>query len=185
MNDLAVADISMVCSKHEITLTRNKVENVFSIYFRCHNPNKNIIPLINYNLFPLMGELNADIIEKVEIKHPISIDEREILFLFKRFASELGISRKYLYIKTVATVTDNHIAFTSASIPCKNPENYEAITSNFANLHITILNENTIDVNYSFKMDIHEDLPIYMENMMGLLMKKVFYRFKNFIENIK
>ena len=34
-------------------------------------------------------------------------------------------------------------------------------------------------------MDINYDLPLYMENSMGFLMKKSFYRLKSFIENLK
>ena len=35
-----------------------------------------------------------------------------------------------------------------------------------------------------FNYDIKEELPVYMENVMGFMMKKIFYRLKNFIENL-
>jgi len=43
----------------------------------------------------------------------------------------------------------------------------------------------TVDVGYIFHMEMTDDLPTYMENIAGLLMKKMFFRVKQFIENIK
>jgi hypothetical protein len=37
---------------------------------------------------------------------------------------------------------------------------------------------------YSFAMDLDVELPTYMENMIGLIMKKTIFRLKAFIENI-
>ena len=38
---------------------------------------------------------------------------------------------------------------------------------------------------YEFNIEFDENIPIYMENMFGLLMKKIFYNLKIFIENIQ
>ena len=32
-------------------------------------------------------------------------------------------------------------------------------------------------------MDIDDDVPIYMENIVGMMIKKVFFNFKQYIEN--
>jgi hypothetical protein len=54
----------------------------------------------------------------------------------------------------------------------------------FAQLTI-IPYQNKLRLNYKFSIDMKEDLPIYLENMMGLMMKKIFYRLKVFIEQNK
>ena len=41
---------------------------------------------------------------------------------------------------------------------------------------------NVYEVSYEFKMTIEEDLPSYMENIIGNLMKNIFINFKTFIE---
>jgi len=40
-----------------------------------------------------------------------------------------------------------------------------------------------IRLNFIFNIDVKEDLPIYMENMIGLMMKKIFYNLKLVLEN--
>ena len=45
--------------------------------------------------------------------------------------------------------------------------------------------DHKVHVSYYFSAHIKEDLPIYMENLMGMLTKKMFYRVKTFIENMK
>ena len=41
-----------------------------------------------------------------------------------------------------------------------------------------------INISYIFKMVLSHTLPTYMENIMGLIMKKVFLNLKQFIELI-
>jgi hypothetical protein len=41
-----------------------------------------------------------------------------------------------------------------------------------------------INISYIFKLELSHSLPIYMENIMGLIMKKVFLNLKQFIELI-
>ena len=48
---------------------------------------------------------------------------------------------------------------------------------NFAKLTVITIKDK-IRLNYLFSIDIKEDLPIYMENMIGLMMKKIFYNLK-------
>ena len=78
-------------------------------------------------------------------------------------------------------------------------EKYEAMIFNFGKTHITILDEqytntntNTnnadkvINVKFSidFQLTITDDLPIYMNNLIGLMFKKMFYNVKMFITNL-
>tara|TARA_B110000008_G_C16956700_1_gene558494 strand:- start:415 stop:1098 length:684 start_codon:yes stop_codon:yes gene_type:complete len=78
---------------------------------------------------------------------------------------------------------------------------YDKMTFNYGKTQIKInnLNENELgkldseenfnslsNINFSidFIITIKEPLPIYMENLIGLMLKKIFYNLKIFIENI-
>ena len=54
----------------------------------------------------------------------------------------------------------------------------------FANTYITIQDIN-IDMKYNFLIHMNEELPQYMENMIGLMMKKIFYNVKKFVDKIE
>ena len=69
---------------------------------------------------------------------------------------------------------------TDISVP-----NCQEVKSNYSNLSVDFITEHNINIKYEFNIDIEEDLPSYMENIIGFLMKKIFYRVKLFIENIK
>jgi hypothetical protein len=78
---------------------------------------------------------------------------------------------------------------------------YEALIFNYGK---TIINLNNLDFNelskldnnenfnnmlninfeFNFQILISDDLPIYMENLIGLMFKKIFYNLKQFIDNL-
>ena len=90
-----------------------------------------------------------------------------------------------MVLKTYKNSTDNLILFKSedykVNIPEMKTHAAEKIDCKFAYLTI-IPFKNKLRLNYKFNIDIKEDLPIYLENIIGLLMKKIFYRLKVFIE---
>jgi hypothetical protein len=138
-------------------------------------------------MYSLLFNLNRDNIEKIEIKKWISSNEVEVLFLFKPFGKELGIKSKYMYIKTVADIkSDKHI-YTSYDIEYPNMEeltNYEKVKNTISSMVINFESDFKININYIFKFDLSNSLPIYMENILGLIMKRMFLNLKNFIESV-
>ena len=176
-----------VCNKYDICLKRNKIENIFTIFFQFKNKNIDVSKFINFKLYELLYELNKDILEDVRIINYHSNDEIDILFLFKQFGKELGITKKYMYIKTVCKQVDNLVTFSSKSVPYEGDivKGYDNLYNNFSELSAQIVNNHHVNMLYKFNIDMHENLPIYMENMIGILMKKIFYRLKTFIENVK
>jgi len=77
--------------------------------------------------------------------------------------------------------------------------NYEPLIFNYGNIKLNILNINSlydvfeninvdkivnIDLVMDFQILISDKLPIYMENIIGLLIKKIFYNLKQFIDNL-
>ena len=41
-----------------------------------------------------------------------------------------------------------------------------------------------LECRYDFKIDLGNDFPIYMKNLMGILMKKIFTRLKHYLETV-
>ena len=60
--------------------------------------------------------------------------------------------------------------------------NLQEVKCEFAKLTINT-KENIINMHYIFKIIVEEDLPKYLENITGLLIKKIFLNLKLFIEN--
>ena len=181
---------NIICKKNDIMLKKCKENNNFSLNFNVTNNNIDIKKIINVNLFILLYELNKDIIERSEV---LSVNDSNtnanIIYFFKQFGSELGMARKYMNLNINMITNNNNILFESNT--CKNTSldisnnKCQEIICKTSNLTVTNITKHSANFEYLFNMDINEDLPIYMENLIGVLMKKIFLKIKEFIENIK
>ena len=180
-------DFKTVCSKEHVFLKREKTCNIFLLQFTLENKNKNLHDIININMYSLLFNLNKENFEKIEIKNWISPNEVEVLFLFKPFGKELGIKPKYMYIKTLAEITNEKHVYTSFDIDYPNLEElskYDKVKNTISTMVVNFESDFKINANYIFKFELTHSLPIYMENILGLTMKKMFLSLKHFIEMI-
>lgn len=175
----------LLCNKQNMYLKFNKEENTYMLDFEVENKNFDLNKLINFEIYKIIKTVNEDIIEDIEIISQPSSDEVEVLFIFKRFGKNAGIPQKYLFIKTKRQQNNNFILFSSVDsendISKMNNHTAERMKCNFAKLTI-LPYKNKIRLNYIFRIDINEDLPIYMENIIGLMMKKIFFNLKLLLE---
>jgi hypothetical protein len=180
-------DNAIVCNKHDIILRKIIRGQTYSIEFNLQNDDIIIRNIINFKIYDLIAELNKDVVEKIQtIKESEDGTERDILFVFKRFGKELGILQKFMTIRSTLEQDDKQVRLLSRSINTGiSVPNCKEMKSNYSNLSVDFITEHNINVKYEFNIDIEEDLPSYMENIIGFLMKKIFYRVKIFIENIK
>lgn len=186
-DDIPNYDFKTVCIKERVFLKREKSCNIFLLQFNLENINKNLHDIININMYNLLYNLNKDNFEKIEIKKWISSNEVEVLFLFKPFGKDLGIKPKYMYIKTVADIKNEKHIYTSVDIEYPNMNelsNYERIKNTISTMVINFESDYKINIYYIFKFELFHSLPIYMENILGLTMKKMFLNLKNFIEMV-
>lgn len=184
-NEIPNYDFKTVCLKERVFLKREKSCNIFLLQFNLENKNKNLHDIININMYGLLFNLNRDNFEKIEIKKWISPNEVEVLFLFKPFGKDLGIKPKYMYIKTIAEIKNEKHIYTSFDIDYPNLgelSKYEKVKNSISTMIINFESNFKININYIFKFDLVHSLPIYMENILGLTMKKMFLNLKNFIE---
>ena len=61
---------------------------------------------------------------------------------------------------------------------------YSVLTCEFADTYIQI-QDTDIKMRYNFLIRMQEELPQYMENMIGLMMKKIFYNVKKFVDRLE
>ena len=176
----------LICKKYDILLYK-KDSSHFSLHLDITNPRIKIPNLINFDIYTLIANLNTDVLERIETTNVYTDNKLSILFVFKRFGSEIGISQKYMHTLIERKIENSKITFLSKSIPLTKsiPDNCDNVSSEKASLTVDTSNPHNIKIVYDFHMDIQEDLPLYMENISGLLMKKIFIRLKQFIENIK
>jgi len=181
--------LSTLCNKENILLQKDKKSNTFYIAFECENSKINIKKLINLKIYNILFQLNKDIFDDINVEK-INKNEANIRFLFKSIGKEVGIKKKFLYTKTkiIKNKEDNTISFVTndQTFDLDNSiySKYDKIETKYENLFIKKINKHKIQIQYMFNYDIKEELPVYMENVMGFMMKKIFYRLKNFIENL-
>ena len=178
----------IICDKDNVILRRNEELNTFSLTFELKNEKIELSKIINLKLYTLLYELNKDIIESVEILSETET-ESTILLIFKQFGAELGMSQKYMCLHTVMERREGSIIMrsetaTSGRDNLKGVSNCEEIISPYTNLFVRMKSESAAMVDYFFNMKMDDELPIYMENMIGVLMKKTLLRVKEFIEKI-
>ena len=78
---------------------------MFTLHFEVKNPNMLLRKLIDLKLYNLMYELNKDVLERVETLHEDDDGSLNVLLVFKRFGSELGIAQNICsYIQHVKKI---------------------------------------------------------------------------------
>jgi len=185
-----MSNIVKVCSKHDVLLEKNKSTGDYIVSFSVKNDNVFLRNIANYSFFKILSDINRETLEDVIIETDDSNpDVANMYFLFKPIAKEFGIMGKCMSVNTIKSQHDDLVSFESKDINyTPTPDNmkkYGKITCNYSKLDMNIVNEHLLHIKYVFNVDIHEDLPIYMRNMIGLMMKKFLLESKVFIENIK
>lgn len=177
---------AIVCNKHDIILRKIIMGQTYSIEFNLQNENIMLRNIVNFKLYDLIAELNKDVVDKIEtLRSSDDENERDILFVFKRFGKEVGIFQKFMTMRSTIERSSDQVRILSRSLVTDiNIPNCQEMKSNYSNLSVDFITEHNINVKYEFNIDIEEDLPTYMENIIGFLMKKIFFRVKTFIENI-
>lgn len=192
---------SIICNKHDINLSVEKTNKLYRIIFNSPiSDSLNIEQIITFNIFNLLQKLNNDLIEEILIIDGSSEDEKNIIYKFKNLAKDFDINPRYMAINTIRKIANNNtdeinnnfnVNFISSNIKLTDDIKvkygifeYDTIDCDFAKLNI-YTNKKIIYFDYSFKLMPDDNLPIYIENIIGLMMKKTFYNIKQFIENFK
>ena len=201
MDDKSQYKFKTICFKENMHLKREKSNNIYLLQFLAENSNVNLYTMINLDIYNLMVTLNKDNFEKIELHGMVSttlssgsgsgsgsenknINEVNVLFLFKPFASELGIKPKYMYVRVTEVCEPHKKTYNCVDVDYPNPEelkNYDKVVNTISSMVVNFESYHKINISYIFKIDLSHSLPVYI---MGLIMKKVFLNLKQFIELI-
>lgn len=180
------SNVITIDKKGGIVLGRDTATGAFYIWFELSNPKVELPTIVDTAMFDMVARLNPDILESVETLNKSSADSFDMLYILKRFGAELGIPQKYMYIRTAVTRQPGKITISGRSAQCEAalPNGASPIRDCVSEMVFIWTDPHKVQVSYMFKATVHDRLPIYMENIMGLLTKKMFLRVKTFIENM-
>ena len=195
----------IVCNKEGVVLLRderreNGNNNSYRIIFNAHNSNFPIHSIVGLKLYTLLYELNRDIIHTFKVVNETETTI-ETVTLFKPFGRDFGISPKAMHTVSTMQLESDACTFKSVDVQLDNanneknyiPKKYERIQSTHSKLIVYLLSANDIQFDFTFELsdddgDQEEEgsssCPIYMENSVALMIKKMFCRLKGFTERM-
>ena len=132
----------------------------------------NIDNLTGFEIYKLLETQNNELIEKIIILDKTE-NEATICILITHIAKEIGIKQKYMLFRSTKILNkfNNSVTFYNKDL--------KLICEELKQNYLTQLN--LINTNYEPLID--DDLPLYMENLVGLMFKKMFYNLKEFVVN--
>ena len=179
----------IICSKHDIILEKCGEKNIYNVSFSITNKKINLHTLFDWSIFDLLTSLNKDIIENTTIE-TIDDNQKSYIIVFRRFMADLGVAQKYLsFHVNKLEHTENSLIFYSNTNSINHnhilkEKHIEPILHDYAKLTINYETPHMCFISYNYHIDLQEDLPKSMKNIAGVMIKKLFWRLKEFIENM-
>lgn len=172
----------IVCSKEGICLEKSKsVKHSFRLSFITPSPPSLVCEGGIDRFYERLGRLNPDIIKKAVCSRSVE-GHCEVALYFEAFAKEFGMAPKTMTLHLEDRTSPGHIMYTGRS-PAVTDENDDvSVACNDSTLRVTSSQTGGACLEYRFHLDLREELPIFMDNVAGLLMKKVFLRLKQYLE---
>ena len=200
-----ISKSKIVCNKECVVLLKETADNsnIYRIIFNAHNPNFPIHSIVGLKLYTLLYELNRDVIHTFKVVNATV----ETVTLFKPFGRDFGISPKAMHtVSTMHLESGTTCTFNSVDVQSDGannalnhiPKKYERIHSTHSKLIVYFLSANDLQFDFTFELsddevDKNDDqeeegvgsrCPIYMENSVALMIKKMFCRLKVFTERM-
>jgi len=201
------APYKLLCSKDNVLLkykryipndlfTDPTLKNTFLIDFEICNssPNFDLGRFCSFNIFKLIFEVNReDAIESLILnENPNDSSSAELFLLFKKKGHDLGLKQRYMLLNIDLTISDINYVFQGTSVYDTtnkyglNPSTSEQIQDASAVFCMSLLSRDKLRIQFMLNLPIPKtEQPSYIENSLGMIMKKVLTRTKVFIENMK
>ena len=172
----------IVCSKEGICLEKSKsVKHSFRLSFITPSPPSLVCEGGIDRFYERLGRLNPDIIKKSVCSRLVE-GQCEVALYFEAFAKEFGMAPKTMTLHLEDRISPGHIMYTGRSPAVTDDNDDVSVACNDSTLRVTSSQTGGACLEYRFHLDLREELPLFMDNVAGLLMKKVFLRLKQYIE---
>jgi len=184
------SNLKPISNKYNMNLRKADSETYY-LDFPIANSKIDLYKLMGQELYPLLQKMNKDMIEGIE-QNEIE-DTPTQTFFFSSLGPDFGMTKKYMRLRTQIhehidkAAQKLEVNYLSSSIGDKTRiRTYDPLTCNVLDIKLIFVNNDTTKTHMyvKFNLDIHEDLPIYMKNVVGLMMTKLFYHLKSFIEKM-
>ena len=162
-------------------------KNKFNLTFDINNNTIIIPPIINFDLIQMINTLNPNIFESLDTyKH----SEIEITMnsLLKDIFSDLGLPQYYLALRIIKDLSNTNI-ISFKCIAFDNKLHYYAddvekipIVSIYINFYI--INNHNVKIDCDVDLTERHNIPQFSEKIIGNIIYNIFYRLKQFIENV-
>ena len=191
----------IICNKEGVVLLKETDDsNKYRIIFNAHNPNFPIHSIVGLKLYTLLYELNRDIIHTFKVINETETTIESVT-LFKPFGRDFGLSPKAMHTASTMHLEPGACTFNSVDVQLDNannalnhiPKKYERIQSTHSKMIVYFLSANDLQFDFTFELsdddgDQEEEggsrCPIYMENSVAIMIKKMFCRLKGFAERM-
>ena len=197
----------LICGKGDMLLSEIKSFNFntrsYNLAFTIQVPNSNVASLTGFEIYDLLEAQNKELIEKIIILDKTE-NEATLCILISHIAKEIGIKQKYMLFRSTKILNklNNSVTFYNKDVKliCEQLKedylkqlnlinsNYEALIYNYGKTQINVYNDSndvsSVKFNIDFQVIIDDDLPLYMENLVGLMFKKMFYNLKNYFISV-
>ena len=172
----------IVCSKEGICLEKSKsVKHSFRLSFITPSSPSLVCEGGIDSFYRRLGRLNHDIIKNVVCSR--SAEGRcEVTLYFEAFAKEFGMAPKTMTLHLEDYTSPGNIMYTGRSPTVTDDNDDVSVACNDSTLRVISSQTGGACLEYRFHLDLREELPIFMDNVAGLLMKKVFLRLKQYFE---
>jgi len=204
------SDAKIICNKEDVVLLKDERRengnnnNSYRIIFNAHNPNFPIHSIVGLKLYTLLYELNRDIINTFKVVNETETTI-ETVTLFKQFGKDFGIAPKAMHTVSTIQRLESGTACTFDSVDVIDganeinhihiPKKYERIQSTHSKLIVYFLSANDLQFDFTFELSDDDSSegeegetsrrgPIYLENSVALMIKKMFCRLKGFTERM-
>lgn len=175
-----------ICLKNNIILQKNKKDKRFNLFFSVENNKSPINNVINMSVCHLIGSTNPDIVETVEILDVVDSDkEIHLLIKLKPIFKEFGMLKYFMAVKTTKIEEAEMVSFRTEDLPDERTvQGYTRVPHNVSVLSVKTLSNNRLAINHNFEVDISDFVPSHMNNVIAMLVKRVFHNFKTYIETV-
>ena len=199
----------LICAKGDMLLSEIKSFNFntrsYNLAFTIQvpNTNSNVASLTGFEIYDLLEAQNKELIEKIIILDKTE-NEATLCILISHIAKEIGIKQKYMLFRSTKILNklNNSVTFYNKDVKliCEQLKedylkqlnlinsNYEALIYNYGKTQINVYNDSndvsSVKFNIDFQVIVDDDLPLYMENLVGLMFKKMFYNLKNYFISV-
>lgn len=199
-----------VVLKRELQIaSANNNSNTFVIDFEINNSRIDLERFCNFNIFKLMFELNReDAIQDLRMTDRGDSDGncncdnvKDMLLIFKRKGGDIGINQKYMNLRLTLHTTATSAFASNFVFECVDAEldadigldldldlsRVERICDIGAVFCMSLLDCSRLRIQFMFSIPTApatKQQPSYIENSLGMVMKKILSRVKTFIEQM-